>query len=118
MIQIIKYTIAFVLAFFIYNYLVNDLFKSPKQKPRVVKQEQVLEVKKKPKSLFESPTPPPKKEVVFHLEEGQVLTENQVYVKTPEGKAQLEKNIGWLIDICDNYAIKQRKLAEERAKNP
>jgi len=46
------------------------------------------------------------------------LTENQVYVHTPEGKAQLEKNIGWLIDICDNYAIKQRKLAEERAKNP
>lgn len=117
MIQIIKYTISFVLAFFIYNYLVNDLFKAPKQKPKPVKQEQV-EVKKKPKSLFESPTPPPRKEVVFHLEEGQVLTENQVYIKTPEGKAQYEKNIGWLIDICDNYAIKQRKLAEERAKNP
>lgn len=68
---------------------------------------------KRPKSIFESPEPPPRKEVVFHLEEGQVLNENQVYIKTPEGKAQLERNLGWLIDLCDNYALKQRQLAEK-----
>ena len=34
---------------------------------------------RRPKSIFESPEPPPRKEVVFHLEEGQVLNENQVY---------------------------------------
>jgi hypothetical protein len=71
---------------------------------------------KRPKSIFESPEPPPRKEVVFHLEEGQVLNENQVYIKTPEGKAQLERNLGWLIDLCDNYALKQRQLAEQKSK--
>ena len=117
MIQITKYTVSFILAFFIYNYVVDTFKSSPKQKPKTsIKQEQVLEVKKKPKSLFETPTPPPKKEVVFYLEEGQELKENQVYIKTPEGKAQYEKNIGWLIDLCDRYALKQRKLAEENAK--
>ena len=68
---------------------------------------------KRPKSLFDSPEPPPRKEVVLFPKPGQVLTENQVSFDTPEGKAEFQKNIGWLTDICDRYALEQWKKFEE-----
>ena len=68
---------------------------------------------KRPKSIFDSPEPPPRKEVVFSPKPGQVLTENQVSYDTPEGKAEFRKNIAWLSDICDRYAMEQWKKFEE-----
>ena len=71
---------------------------------------------KRPKSIFDSPEPPPRKEVVFSPKPGQVLTENQVSYDTPEGKAEFRKNIAWLSDICDRYAMEQWKKFEESQK--
>lgn len=50
---------------------------------------------------------PVEKEVILFPEEGQVLTENQVSIKTPEGKEEFRKQMGWLRDICDEYALKE-----------
>ena len=109
MIQIIKITIAFILAFFAYNYIVETT-KTSKPKQKVV----VNTIEKKKKSLFEPPAPPPKKEVVLFPEEGQVLTENQISFNTPEGKEEFKKQIGWLSDICDNYARKQWEIYNKK----
>ena len=48
-----------------------------------------------------------KKEVVLFSKEGQALAENQVSIKTSEGKEEFRKQMGWLIDICDEYALKE-----------
>lgn len=58
---------------------------------------------KKKRSLFD---PPQRREIVFHLKEGQVLEEHQVLFNTPEGKELYRQRVAWLTEVCDEYAEK------------
>ena len=113
MFKIIKYSIAIALGIYIYNNFVD--FKKVENKPKVVKSipkhqcpvdKDACRICGKRSELY-GYTKPVKKEVVLFPKEGEVLRENQVSIKTPEGKEEFRKQMGWLIDICDEYALKE-----------
>lgn len=109
MFTIIKYSIAVALGIYIYNNFVDT--KNVENKPKVAKSipKHRCPIDKDACKVcgINGHSKPVKKEVVLFPEEGQVLTENQVSIKTPEGKEEYRKQMGWLIDICDEYALKE-----------
>ena len=108
MIQIIKITIAFIIAFFAFNYVV-DMTKTNQPKQKVV-----VNTDKKKKSLFESPTPNLEKEVVFHLEKGEKLKDDQLFIDTPEGQEQFKKNVNRPTYFPDDNARKQWEIYNKK----
>ena len=116
MFTIIKYSIAVALGIYIYNNFVDT--KKVENKPKVVKaipkhqcpiDKGACRICKKKAELNggEYASNSTGKEVILFPKEGQVLTENQVSIKTPEGKEEFRKQMGWLRDICDEYALKE-----------
>lgn len=113
MFGIIKLVIAFLLAFFIYNHA-ESYFEKRKEQQKIEQKKHdcrfgsdkcKLCPKKEKKSIFD---PPKRKEIVFHLEEGQVLEKHQVLFNTPEGKELYRQRVSWLTEICNEYAEKVR----------
>lgn len=110
MFGIIKTTIAFLIAFVIYNQAVS-FFEEKSKKEKTEQNKHQCPVgsdkcklcPKKKKSLFDSPQ---RKEIVFHLEENQVLGDNQVLFNTTEGKELYRQRVSWLTEICNEYAEK------------
>lgn len=112
--DILKFTIAILIAMSIHSHWMRDKKSPPPQKPvvsapanhRCPIDTAACKICYK-KSALSGEVKSTKKEVVLFPKEGQALAENQVSIKTSEGKEEFRKQMGWLIDICDEYALKE-----------
>jgi hypothetical protein len=109
---IFKFALAILLGMFIHSHWAREISK-PSSKPGLKSTNHRCPVGTadcricSKKSALSGEPKSTRKEIVFHLEEGQVLTENQISFNTPEGKEEYRKRVGWLRDICDDYAFEQ-----------